>query len=115
MIFIGEVINISIIVENEKIKISDFFDLGLHFNKEYPLKKEYPIKPTGDNPIHKNNIEEIRIIYNNVRDLFKISITPTTKFRIFLNAKICKCEHLDLFLDIYCINKEDYREKIKKN
>lgn len=99
-------INISINVELGKIIIKDSFDLGLFF------KKEYPIEPTGRDPLHKRNIEEIRFKYNEIQDLFKISVSPTSKYYIHLKAKIYKCEHLDLFLDIYCIDQEKYRDKI---
>ncbi len=99
-------IYISINVENGKIEIKDSFDVGLHF------EKVFPIEPTGDNPIHKRNIEEIRITYNDIQNLIKISISPDSKYYIDLKAKIHKCEHLDLFLDIYCIDQEVYRDKI---
>lgn len=101
-------IYISINVENGKIEIKDSFDLGLFF------EKVFPIEPTGDDPLHKRNIEEIRITYNSIRDLFKIYVSPTSKYYIHLKGKIHKCEHLDLFLDIYCIDQEEFNDKIFK-
>ena len=74
------------------------------------FEKTFPIKPTGDDPLHKRNIEERRITYNGIQNLFQIYVSPTSKFCIHLKGKIHKCEHLDLFLDIYCIDKEEFRE-----
>ena len=99
---------ISINVENGKIEIKDSFDLGLYF------EKVFPIEPSGDNPLHKQNIEEIRINYNGIRGLFKVYVSPTSQFSIHLKAKIHKCEILGQFIDVYCIDQEEHRDKINE-
>jgi len=113
------VIHIGIIVKNGKIIIHDSIPLmlGMLIWKEYMINlTQLDQNGIGVIPLHKGNIEYIRIQYENIRDLFKIDVNSDSKFVINLKATICNCELVifenTTFLDVFCKDQWKLQKKI---